>query len=78
MENKELGPTESASEKALSQLEEHLEPGGVRDLWLSLRRELDEGGPERARTYLDAEFGRRKAVVQTALEELSNQLEETK
>lgn len=67
----------SASEQIFVQLEEGMEPGGMRDLWLSLRKELNEGGAERARTYLDAEYKRRKALVQNALDELSNQLEET-
>lgn len=73
-ENKHTGP---ASEQIFAQLEEDMEPGNIRDLWLSLRGELNEGGPERVRSYLQAEYERRKAIVQSALNELSNQLEET-
>ena len=40
----ELKPNESASEQIFAKLEEDMEPGGVRDLWLSLQRELNEGG----------------------------------
>ena len=54
-----------------------MEPGGVRDLWLNLRNELSEGGPEAVRTYLESEYQRRKTIVQDALDELTNQLEGT-
>ncbi len=77
MPGNESKPNESASEQIFMQVEKELEPGGVRDLWLNLRKELNEGGAERVRTYLDAEYERRKAIVQNALTELSNQLEET-
>ena len=77
MPDNERKPNESASEQIFAQLEENMEPGGVRDLWLSLRRELNEGGPESVRTYLEAEYKRRNAIVQNALNDLSNQLEET-
>lgn len=76
MPNNEYKPNESASEQIFMQLEDGMEPGGVRDLWLSLRKELNEGGTERVRTYLDAEYNRRSAIVQNALNELSKQLEE--
>ena len=68
---------ESASEQIFSQVEDDMEPGGVRDLWWGLRQELAEGGPEGVRTYLESEYEGRRAIVQHALEELSNQLEET-
>ena len=77
MPDNECNLNESASEQIFVQLEESMEPGGIRDLWLSLRKELNEGGAERVRTYLDAEYERRKAIVRNALNELSNQLEET-
>lgn len=70
-------PSESASEQIFVQLEESMEPGGVRDLWLNIRRELNEGGPGFVRTYLDAEYEGRNAIVQNALNELSNLLDET-
>ncbi len=54
-----------------------MKPGGVRDFWWGLRQELAEGGPEAVRTYLESEYERRHATVQNALQELSNQLEET-
>ena len=75
MPDSECKPDESASEQIFVQLEENMEPGGVRDLWWSLRRELAEGGPEAVRTYLESEYERRQAIVQDALQELSNQLE---
>ena len=77
MPDNESKPTEPASEQIFTQLEGDMESGGIRDLWLSLRRELNEGGPESVRTYLQAEYERRKAIVQSALNELSNRLEET-
>ena len=77
MPDNEGRSNESASDQIFAQVEESMEPGGVRDLWLSLRRELAEGGPETVRTYLEAEYERRRAIVQNALHELSNQLEET-
>ena len=77
MPDNEGRPNESASEQIFAQVEENMEPGGVRDLWLSLRKELTEGGPETVRTYLEAEYERRQAIVQSAVNELSNQLEET-
>lgn len=69
--------TQSASEQILTQIEDNMEPGGVRDLWLSLRNELSEGGPEAVRTYLESEYERRKSIVQDALDELTNRLEGT-
>ena len=53
-----------------------MEAGGVRDLWLGIRQELAEGGPEAVRTYLASEYQTRKAIVQSALDELTKQLEE--
>ena len=67
--------TPSASEEIFVQIEEGLEPGPIRDLWWSLRSELADGGPDAVRTYLELEYQRRKAIVQGALEELSDQLE---
>ena len=78
MPDNEGKSNESASEQMFVQIEEDIEPGGVRDLWLSIRKELNEGGAERVRTYLDAEYERRKTIVQSALSELSNRLKETK
>ena len=77
MQDEELNSEESASEQILKEIERNLEPGGVRDLWLSFRKELTEGGPEGVRTYLASEYHRRKAIVERALDELANQLEET-
>ena len=77
MPNEELNSQESASEQIYGQIEQNLEPGGVRDVWLSLRKELTEGGSEGVRTYLSSEYQRRKAIVEIALDELTNQLEET-
>ena len=77
MSKEETKPTEAASEQIFGQIEQLLEPGGVRDIWLSLRSELAEGGSEAVRTYLASEYQRRKAIVQGALDELTNQLEET-
>ena len=77
MTNEESKPAQTASEQIFGQIEQELEAGGVRDLWLNLRKELSEGEPERVRTYLESEYQRRKAIVKTALDELTNQLEET-
>ena len=68
---------QSASEQIFRQIEQDMESGEVRDLWLNLRKELAEGGPEAVRTYLESEYRTRKAIVKTALRELRNQLEET-
>ena len=67
---------QSASEQIFLQIEQDMEAGGVRDLWLSLRKELAEGGTEAVRTYLESEYQRRRTIVQTALDELTNQMEE--
>lgn len=64
------------SEQIFRQIEQDMEASGVRDVWLGIRKELAEGGPEAVRTYLASEFQTRKAIVQSALAELSNQLEE--
>ena len=77
MPNDESKSSQSAAEQIFAQIEENMEPGGIRDLWLSLRNELSEGGPEAVRTYLESEYQRRKAIVQDALDELTNQLEGT-
>lgn len=77
MTNEESHLPESASAQILRRIEQDLEPGGVRDIWLSLRKELYEEGAEAVRTYLASEYQRRKAIVQNALDELTNQLEET-
>lgn len=76
MPSKELIPTQSASEQIFSQIEQSLEAGGVRDVWQNLQKELAEGGIANVRTYLDAEYQRRKSIIQSALDELTNQLEE--
>lgn len=73
----ERKPDQSGSEQIFVQIEEDLEPGDVRDLWLALREELKEGGPQRVRTYLESEYNRRKAILQNALNEVSDQLEKT-
>ena len=77
MSDIERKPEESGSEQIFVQIEENLEPGGVRDLWLALRRELNEGGPQSVRTYMEAEYKRRKAILQNGLSEVSDHLEET-
>lgn len=77
MSDIERKPDESGSEQIFVQIEEEMEPGGVRDLWLAVRRELNEGGPQSVRTYLEAEYKRRKAILQNALNEVSDQLEKT-
>ena len=76
MPKDELVSTQSASEQIFSQIEQDLEAGGVRDVWQNLRKELAEGGMGNVRTYLEAEYQRRKGVIQSALDELTNQLEE--
>ena len=73
----ESKPNQTGSEQIFGQIEQNLEAGGIRDLWLSLRNELAEGGPEAVRTYFESEYERRKAIVQASLDELKNQLEET-
>ena len=76
MPEDELVSTQSASEQIFNQIEENLEAGGVRDVWQNLRKELAEGGTGNVRTYLDAEYQRRKGIIKAALDELTNQLEE--
>ena len=76
MPKDKLVSTQSASEQIFSQIEQDLEAGGVRDVWQNLRKELAEGGMGNVRTYLEAEYQRRKGVIQSALDELTNQLEE--
>ena len=68
--------TQSASELIFSKIEQSLEAGGVRDVWQNLQKELAEGGMANVRTYLDAEYQRRKSIIQSALDELTNQLQE--
>ena len=69
-------PQQSASEEILTQVEESLAAGPVRDLWLGVRAELAENGPGAVRTYLQSEFQRRRSIVENALQELSSQLED--
>ena len=76
MPKNESVSTQSASEQIFSQIEQSLEAGGVRDVWQNLQKELAEGGMANVRTYLDAEYQRRRSIIQSALDELSNQLEE--
>lgn len=77
MPNDELAPNQSASEQIFHQIEQNLEAGGVRDVWQSLRKELaSEGGLGNVKTYLDAEYQRRKGIIESALDELSDRLEE--
>ena len=76
MPKNESAPTQPASEQIFNQLEQSLEAGGVRDIWQNLRKELADGGTGNVRTYLDAEYQRRKSIIQSALDELTNQLEE--
>ena len=77
MSKDESKSSQSSSEQIFAQIEETMEPGGVRDLWLNLRNELSEGGPEAVRTYLESEYQRRKTIVQDALDELTDQVEGT-
>ena len=77
MPSDESKHAQSAAEQIYGQIEGELEAGGVRDLWLSIGRELGEGGPESVRTYLEAEHQRRNSIVQDALDKLTAQLEET-
>ena len=76
MPKDELSSTKSGSEQIFNQFEQNLESGGVRDVWQSLRKEMAEGGMGNVRTYLDAEYLRRKAIIQSALTELTNRLED--
>lgn len=76
MPKDESAPTQPTSEQIFNQIEQNLEAGGVRDIWQNLRKELAEGGIGNVRTYLDAEYQRRKGIIQSALDELTNQLEE--
>lgn len=76
MSNESINPSQSAAEQIFRQIEQALEAGEVRDLWLNLRSELADGGIEGVRTYLESEYERRRAIVQNAMEDLTNQLEE--
>lgn len=76
MSKDESVSTQSGSEQIFNQIEQNLEAGWVRDVWQNLRTELAEGGMGNVRTYLDAEYQRRKGIIQAALDELTNQLEE--
>ena len=76
MSNEPSKSGQPASEQIFKQIEQDMEAGGVRDVWLGIRKELAEGGPEAVRTYLASEYQARKAIVQSALDDLSNQLEE--
>ena len=72
----ESNPQKSASEEIFTEVEESLAAGPVRDLWWGIRAELAENGPGAVRTYLQSEFLRRRGVVENALQELSDQLED--
>ena len=76
MPKDELVSNRAASEQIFNQIEQNLEAGGVRDVWQNVRKEMAEGGMGNVRTYLDAEYQRRKGIIQSALDELTNQLEE--
>ena len=76
MPKDELVSHRAASEPIFNQIEQNLEAGGVRDVWQNVRKEMAEGGMGNVRTYLDAEYQRRKGIIQSALDELTNQLEE--
>ena len=76
MPKDELVSNQAASEQIFNQIEQNLEAGGVRDVWQNLRKELAEGGMGNVRTYLDAEYQRRKGIIQSALDELTHQLKE--
>ena len=74
MLHEESKTPQSTSEKIFSQIEQDLESGETRDLWLSLQEELSEKGSEGVRTYLESEYQRQKSIVETALNQLDNQL----
>ena len=65
------------AEAVYDQLEQDLDPGELRDLWLLLRQELSDGGLEAVTTYLDAEFEHLERDFKNALIELDSQLEGT-
>lgn len=69
--------TPSASQQVFEQIEQNLEAGAGRDMWQNIRKELDENGTEGVRSYLDAEYQRRKSIVQSTLANLASRLEET-
>ena len=77
MSNSEATASKPASQEIFAQVEQNLTPGPVRDLWWSVRSELGDGGPEAVRTYLQAEFERRRTILRDALEELTTRLQET-
>ena len=72
----ESGTVGLASEQIYGQIEENMEPGGVRDLWVNLRNELVNGGPQGVGSYLESEYQRRKGIVENALIALTSQFEE--
>ena len=76
MSNEEKELAEQASERIYGQIEENMNPGGLRDLWQNIRSELDGGGPQSVGSYLETEYARRKTIVDTALSELASQFEE--
>ena len=76
MSNEEPKSSQSASEQIFSQIEQNLDAGGVRDVWQNIRKEMAEGSMGNVKTYLDAEYLRRKGIIQLALDDLENQLEE--
>lgn len=77
MSNKNSTLTKSASNRIFSEFEQNLEAGGVRDMWLSIRQELTDGGPSAVHTYLESEYQRRTAKVKNALSDLKDQLKES-
>ena len=77
MSNDAKNSAPSTSEQIFGQIEQNLEAGGVRDMWQNIRKELDENGTEGVRSYLELEYQRRKAIVQSAMDNLTSRLEET-
>ena len=65
-----------AAEEIFLRVEQSLDPGPMRDMWRRMQSEMAEGGPDAVRTLLETEFESRHGNVLTALEELSNQLED--
>lgn len=77
MSNDDKNSAPSTSEQIFGQIEQNLEAGGVRDMWQNIRKELDENGTEGVRSYLELEYQRRKAIVRSAMDNLTSRLEET-
>ena len=74
MENQPNPSTQPAAEQIFGAVEQGMEGGEVRDLWLNVRSELDDGGIDSVRTYLESEYERRKAALQNAVDNLLHQL----